>query len=75
MLEFLETQFFTRAISTLLTDAEYSELQGTLVVDPEVATLYLELEAFEKFAGARIGEERASEAASASSTTGTRAVR
>jgi mRNA-degrading endonuclease RelE of RelBE toxin-antitoxin system len=36
VLEFLETQFFTRAITALLTDAEYSELQGTLLVDPEV---------------------------------------
>ncbi len=41
MLEFLETQFFTRAITELLTDAEYSELQGTLLVDPEVGDLIL----------------------------------
>jgi Protein of unknown function (DUF1044). len=39
MIEFIETQMFTRAITTLLTDGEYSELQGALVVDPEACDL------------------------------------
>ena len=34
MLEFRETELFTRAITTLLSDDEYAELQGALIVDP-----------------------------------------
>jgi hypothetical protein len=34
VLEFRETQLFTRAVTTLLSDDEYAELQGTLIVDP-----------------------------------------
>lgn len=36
MLEFRETDFFTRAITQLLSDDEYAELQGELVVNPAV---------------------------------------
>ena len=35
MLEFRETELFTRAVITLLSDDEYAELQGALIVDPE----------------------------------------
>lgn len=35
MLEFRETDFFTRQVTDLLTDDEYAELQGALIVDPE----------------------------------------
>lgn len=35
MLEFRETEMFTRAIAALLSDDEYAELQGALIVDPE----------------------------------------
>lgn len=36
MLEFRETDFFTKRITELLSDEEYAELQGALIVDPEV---------------------------------------
>lgn len=36
MLEFRETHAFTRQITTLLSDHEYAELQGVLVVQPEI---------------------------------------
>ena len=36
MLEFRETELFTRAVIALLSDDEYAELQGALIVDPEV---------------------------------------
>ena len=39
MLEFRETALFTRAITTLLTEAEYAELQSSLVLDPEAGDL------------------------------------
>lgn len=39
MLEFRETAMFTRAVTSLLADDEYAELQGTLVVDPEAGDL------------------------------------
>jgi hypothetical protein len=39
MLEFIETAVFTRAIANLLTDFEYSELQGALLVNPEAGDL------------------------------------
>ena len=39
MLEFRETEFFTRDIGTLLSDEEYAELQGALVVNPEAGDL------------------------------------
>jgi hypothetical protein len=35
VLEFRETDLFTRAVTALLTDDEYAELQGALIVDPE----------------------------------------
>lgn len=35
MLEFRETDFFTKRITELLTDDEYAELQGALILDPE----------------------------------------
>lgn len=34
MFEFRETGLFTRAITSLLTDDEYAELQGALIVRP-----------------------------------------
>ena len=39
MLEFFETQVFTRRVSELLTDDEYAALQGALVVNPEAGDL------------------------------------
>ena len=39
MLEFRETDMFTRAITTLLSDLEYSKLQHELVADPEAGDL------------------------------------
>ena len=39
MLEFRETGLFTRDITALLSDDEYAELQGTLVVNPEAGDL------------------------------------
>ena len=42
MLEFRETEFFTRQITGLLTDDEYAQLQGSLVVDPEAGDLIKE---------------------------------
>ena len=39
MLEFRETEIFTRDITSLLTDDEYAELQGTLIVRPEAGDL------------------------------------
>jgi mRNA-degrading endonuclease RelE of RelBE toxin-antitoxin system len=39
MLEFLETPIFTRQVLDLLSDSEYSGLQGALVVDPEAGDL------------------------------------
>ena len=40
MLEFRETELFTRAVTALLSDDEYAELQGALIVDPEVGDLF-----------------------------------
>lgn len=39
MLEFLETDVFTRDITTLLEDEEYAELQGVLIIQPEAGDL------------------------------------
>jgi hypothetical protein len=39
VLEFLETPFFTRAITQLLHDSEYAALQGALIIDPEAGEL------------------------------------
>jgi len=39
MLEFRETQAFTRAVVSLLTDEEYAALQAVLAVDPEAGDL------------------------------------
>ena len=39
MLEFRETELFTRDITELLSDVEYAELQGTLIVQPEAGDL------------------------------------
>lgn len=39
MLEFRETDLFTRDITALLSDDEYAEMQGALVVDPEAGDL------------------------------------
>jgi hypothetical protein len=39
VLEFRETTAFTRKISTLLSDEEYAELQGVLVIQPDVGDL------------------------------------
>jgi mRNA-degrading endonuclease RelE of RelBE toxin-antitoxin system len=39
VLEFRETGLFTRAITKLLSDQEYAQLQGTLVVNPEAGDL------------------------------------
>jgi hypothetical protein len=38
-LEFLETSVFTRQITGLLSDEEYSALQGSLIVNPEAGDL------------------------------------
>jgi mRNA-degrading endonuclease RelE of RelBE toxin-antitoxin system len=42
VLEFRETEIFTRAISDLLSDDEYAELPGALIVDPDVGDLIKE---------------------------------
>ena len=42
MLEFRETELFTRAVTALLSEDEYAELQGALIVDPEVGDLIKE---------------------------------
>lgn len=42
MLEFRETAFFTRVIVEVLSDEEYAELQGALVVNPEAGDLIRE---------------------------------
>ena len=39
MLEFRETSIFTRDITRLVTDAEYAEMQGVLIVQPEAGDL------------------------------------
>jgi hypothetical protein len=39
VLEFRETQLFTRDIVDLLSDEEYAELQGALIVDPDAGDL------------------------------------
>lgn len=39
MLEFRETDLFTTQITRLLSDQEYAELQGTLVVRPDAGDL------------------------------------
>lgn len=39
MLEFRETEIFTRNITALLSDDEYAELQGTLILRPDVGDL------------------------------------
>ena len=42
MLEFRETELFTRAVTALLSDDEYAELQGALIVDPEAGDVIKE---------------------------------
>ena len=42
MLEFRETDLFTRQIAVLLSEDEYAELQGVLIVDPEAGDLIKE---------------------------------
>lgn len=39
MLEFRETDVFTRDITALLSDDEYAELQGVLIVNPDAGDL------------------------------------
>ena len=72
MLEFRETDIFTRAITRLLSDEEYSELQGALIVDPEVGDVIQESAVCENCDGASSAVVRASAAAFELSTTGTR---
>lgn len=42
MLEFRETELFTRAVTALLSDDEYAELQGALIIDPEAGDVIKE---------------------------------
>jgi hypothetical protein len=42
VLEFRETEVFTRAVTTLLSHDEYAELQGILVVNPEAGVVIKE---------------------------------
>jgi hypothetical protein len=42
VLEFRETELFTRAVAALLSDDEYAELQGALIVDPEAGDVIKE---------------------------------
>ena len=42
VLEFRETEVFTRAVTILLSDDEYAELQGALIVDPEAGDVIKE---------------------------------
>lgn len=39
VLEFRETDVFTKRVTELLTDDEYAELQGALIVDPEAGDI------------------------------------
>lgn len=55
MLEFRETEIFTRAIAGLLADDEYAELQGALIVDPEAGDLIKETGGLRKL---RWGQQR-----------------
>lgn len=55
MLEFRETALFTRAVTTLLSDDEYAELQGTLVVNPEAGDVIKETGGLRKL---RWGQQR-----------------
>lgn len=48
MLEFRETEFFTRQITSLLADDEYAELQGVLVVNPDVGDVIKETSGLRK---------------------------
>ena len=42
MLEFRETEIFTREITSLLSDDDYAELQGVLVVQPDAGRVIKE---------------------------------
>lgn len=42
MLEFRETELFTRAVTALLSDEEYAELQGSLIVNPQAGDMIKE---------------------------------
>ena len=48
MLEFRETNVFTRDITVLLSDDEYAELQGALIVDPEAGDIIKETSGLRK---------------------------
>ena len=48
MLEFRETEIFTRAITALLSDDEYAQLQGALIVDPEAGDVIRETSGLRK---------------------------
>lgn len=48
MLEFRETEVFTKVITGLLADDEYAELQGALIVDPEAGDLIKETNGLRK---------------------------
>jgi len=48
VLEFRETEVFTRAVTVLLSDDEYAELQGALIVDPEAGDLIKETNGLRK---------------------------
>ncbi|MEK6374658.1 MAG: hypothetical protein AABO58_18410 [Acidobacteriota bacterium] len=55
MLEFRETDIFTREITSLLTDDEYAKLQGVLIVQPDAGDLIPGTGGLRKF---RWAEER-----------------
>ncbi|HEX6095102.1 MAG TPA: type II toxin-antitoxin system RelE/ParE family toxin [Thermoanaerobaculia bacterium] len=41
-MEFRETELFTRAVTALLSDEEYAELQGSLIVNPQAGDMIKE---------------------------------
>jgi hypothetical protein len=72
VLEFRETDIFTREVTALLTDDEYAELQGALIVEPEAGDLIPAPAASGKLRWGQQRVGRGSGAGFASSTTGTK---
>lgn len=58
-MQFIETSIFTRQVTALITDDEYSQLQVALLLIPIWAISSLIAAACAKFAGQRVGAENA----------------
>jgi hypothetical protein len=63
VLEFRETELFTRAVTALLSDAEYAELQGALIVNPEAGDLIKRMGGLRKLRWGQARGVKGSEAA------------